>query len=452
MKLKIDGNVNFTEGSIASGIIYFAIPLLLSNFLQQLYNTADLMIVGNFAGKGPMASVGATGPVANLLIGLFLGLTTGASVIVSQFYGMGNRKKLHSCIHTSYAVAIVGGIVLSVSGYFLSSIILSNLNTPREIMDDSIRYMRIFFLGVTPLLIYNMGAGILRSTGDSRRPFNFLCISAIVNIILDVVFVVYFKLSVVGAGWATFISQVVSAILVTYNLMVSDRIFKLNPKYVKFYRDTIGKILKIGIPIGVQSSVISLSNVLIQSKINTFGANAIAGISAESRIDGFIFMALQAVSLSATTFAGQNFGAGRFDRIKKGIKTAMLLMVGTALFLSAISIIFAKILISVFNSDPEVINYGSECLYYIASTCFIFGISEVFGGFVRGAGKAIVPMAISIVSMCGLRMVWIYVALGTWNNIEIIYLSYPISWIVTCILNGLYYFFGKWNPQERFNK
>lgn len=437
-------NINLTEGSIISGIIYFAIPLLLSNFLQQLYNTADLMIVGLLAGKNPMAAVGATAPVANLLIGLFMGLTTGASVVVSQFFGSSDRKSLHSSIHTAYAIAIVGGIILSILGIVVSPILLRSLNTPEEILQSSIDYMRIFFIGVTPLLIYNMGSGILRSIGDSTRPFNFLLISSVINIILDLIFVGPLKLSVVGAGLATLIAQIIAAIMVTYNLIKSDRIFRLKLKDIKFYKDTLGLIFKIGVPTGIQTSVISLSNVLIQSKINLFGANAIAGLAAESRIDGFIFMSLQAVSLASTTFAGQNFGAKKHDRLKKGIKVSMALVVSLAISLSVISVILAPQLIGMFNSDPEVVGYGVKCIHYLAIGYFIFGISEVFGGYVRGSGAAFAPMIIAIFSMCGLRMVWLFVGLGIWNRIEIIFLSYPISWTVTCILNALYFFFGNW--------
>lgn len=452
LKLNEKRNINLTEGSIMRGIIYFAIPLLLSNFLQQLYNTADLMIVGTFAGKNPMAAVGATGPVSNLLIGLFVGLTTGASVVISQLFGSGDRRNLNDSIHTAYAIAIVGGIILSVVGYFVSPILLGMLNTPAEIMDDAVAYMRIFFIGVIPLLIYNMGASILRSVGDSKRPFNFLLVSAAINIVLDLVFVKTLKMSVVGAGWATFIAQFVAAGLVTYSLMKSDNIFRLKLKDIKFYSDSLRAIFKIGIPSGIQGSVISLSNVLIQSKINIFGSDAIAGLAAESRIDGFIFMSLQAIALAATTFAGQNFGAKKYSRIKDGLKVSIALVVGTAIVLPAISVIFAEELIGIFNKDPQVIEYGVKCLYYLALGYFIFGISEVYGGFIRASGKAMGPMVISIISMCGLRILWIYTALEAWPRIEIIYLSYPISWTVTCILMALYYYFGKWRPDIETNK
>lgn len=445
---RLEKNLSLTTGSILSGIIYFAIPILLSNFLQQLYNTADLMIVGKFAGKNPMAAVGATGQIANLLIALFLGLTTGASVVVAQLFAAEDRENLQKSIHTSYAIAIAGGVILSVIGILISPKLLEMLNTPAEIMDDAAAYMRIFFLGVTPLLIYNMGAGILRSVGDSRRPFNFLCISAIVNIVLDLVFVAGFKMSAIGAGWATFCAQVAAAVLVTYNLVKSERIFKLKIKNIKFDKVMLNTIFKIGIPTGIQSAVISFSNVLIQAKVNAFGPDAIAGLAAETKIDGFIFMSLQAIALAATTFAGQNYGAKKYERIRHGVKVSIGLVIGLAAILSVIGVIFAEELIGVFNKDPAVIKYGADCLYILSTSYWVYGVSEIFGGFIRGAGKAVPPMIISMLSMCGLRMVWIFTALEIWPNINIIYLSYPISWVVTCILTALYYFFGKWRPEE----
>ncbi len=446
-KIKKNENINLTEGSILSGIIYFAIPILLSNFLQQFYNTADLMIVGTFAGKHPMAAVGATGSISNLLISLFLGLTTGSSVIVAQMYGQSDRERLHNSVHTAYAMAIAGGIILSVVGYFVAPVILGALNTPEEILDDAVTYMRIFFMGMTPLLLYNMGAGILRSVGDSRRPFNFLVVSAIVNVALDFVFVAAFKMSVVGAALATLIAQTVSAVLVTYNLMKSERIFKLNPRDIKFYKSVMSKIFKIGIPTGIQSSVISLSNVLIQSKINLFGATTIAGFAAQERIDGFIFMSLNAVALAVTTFSGQNVGAGKIDRLREGVKQSLKLSLTVTISLTIIGLLSIEKLMYVFTSDPEVVAVGVNAFRYFAMGYFIFGMSEVFVGFVRGAGYALPPMIISIFSMCILRILWIYIALEIWFRIEIVVLSYPISWTVTFILNALYFRFGKWRTQ-----
>lgn len=447
MRKKINRNINLTEGSIPQGIIYFAIPLLLTNFLQQLYNTADLMIVGRYAGKNPMAAVGATGHISNLMIGLFMGLTTGASVVISQYYGSNSRDHLQKSVHSSYFLALISGLIITVIGYIASPFLLKLLDTPKEIMADSITYMRIFFLGTTPLLIYNMGASVLRSVGDSKRPFNFLVLSAVINIILDFIFIAGFKLSVVGAGWATFTAQTVAALFVTFNLMKSDRIFRLNLKDIKFYSEESKKIFQIGIPTGIQSSLISLSNVIIQAKINGFGSDAIAGIAAEGRIDGFIFMSLQAVALAATTFAGQNYGAGKKERIRNGLTVTLVIIVALAGILSAIAIGFAKPLIGIFNDNQQVIFYGSRMLIFISFCTWMYGIAEVLSGFIRGGGQAIGPMMISLLAICVLRILWVFGALRVWNTIDVIFLSYPISYTVNLIMTLLYYRYGSWKDR-----
>lgn len=445
---RLEKNISLTSGGVAAGIIAFAIPIIFSNFLQQLYNTADLMIVGKFAGKNPMAAVGATGNIASLLIGLFMGLTTGASVIVAQVYAAEDRENLKKSVHTSYAIAIVGGVLLSIIGYIFSPNLLEMMDTPKEIMVEATGYMRIFFLGVTPLLIYNMGAGILRAVGDSRRPFNFLCVSALVNIILDLILVGYFKKSAIGAGWATFWSQVAAAVLVTYNLVKSDRTFRLRIKKIKFHKDMLNLIFKIGIPTGIQTSVIALSNVLIQVKINGFGSEAIAGIAAESKIDGFIFVALQAIALAATTFAGQNYGAKKYDRIKEGVKVSMQMVLGLAIVLSVLGYIFANQLIAIFNPDPDVVRYGALSFRILATGYWIFGASEVLGAFIRGAGKAVPPMVISVFTMCVLRIIWVFTATNVWPSIATIFISYPLSYFATFILTYLYYKFGNWRMEK----
>ncbi|WBW50009.1 MATE family efflux transporter [Peptoniphilus equinus] len=446
MKLKYNEkrHVNLTEGSIVSGIIYFAIPLLLSNFLQQLYNTADLMIVGQFAGKDPMAAVGATAPIANLLIGLFIGLTTGASVVVSQLFGAMDRIRLKRAIHTAYAIAIAGGAIISILGITLSPWMLGLLNTPASIMDKSLEYMRIFFIGMIPLLVYNMGASILRSVGDSRRPFNFLLVAALVNIVLDLVLVAFFKMSVVGAGLATVTAQVVSAVLVTLNLSQTTAIFKLDLKEIKFYRESLSTIFKIGIPTGISTAVISFSNVVIQGMINVYGANAIAGAAAESRIDGFIFMGLDAIALGATTFAAQNYGAGKMDRFRSGLKVTLGMVAVESIVLGLIGYIFAEPLITIFNGDPEVVDIGVRFLRTLSWAYVFLGANQVIGGFIRGTGEAVMPMAISVFGMCIFRLILLYFGMKVNNSIDTIFISYPITWIVTGAGTGLYYKFGNW--------
>lgn len=440
-------NVSLTEGSIYEGIILFAIPLVLTNFLQQLYNTADLMIVGRFAGARPMAAVGATGPISTLLIGMFLGLTTGAGVIISMYFGSDDYKGLKKSVECAYFIAIISGLIIAISGAATTPFLLKILKTPDDIMKDAENYMRIFFLGALPLLIYSMGASISISTGDSRRPFNFLLIAAMVNVVLDLIFVGLLKMSVIGAGIATFCAQSVSAILVTLNLTGSDQAFRLRLKKISYQKEEANKIFAIGIPTGLQASLISFTNVLIQVKVNSFGSNVIAGVAAESRIDGFIFTTLQAVALAATTFAGQNFGAKKFDRIKEGVKVSTIITLGLAGFLSIIAIVFSRQLISAFNPNEEVVEVGARMLRILCYSIWAFGLSENLCAFIRGAGEAMAPMVISFVGLCFLRMAFIYLPLPNWDNINILFWSYPVSYAGNLLMTWIYYKYGKWRKK-----
>lgn len=437
-------NINLTEGSIIQGIILFAIPLLLTNFLQQLYNTADLMIVGRFAGKNPMAAVGATGPVSNLLIGLFLGLTTGASVIISLYYGSNDREALKRSVGCSYFLGFVSGLLITVFGYFTTPFFLRIMDTPQEILQDATTYMRVFFLGTVPILIYNMGASILRATGDSKRPFNFLCVSALVNIVLDLIFVGYLQMSVLGAGLATLASQVTSAILVTYSLLKADSSYKLRKSEIKLHKHEAKRIFEVGIPTGVQTALLSLTNVIFQAKINSFGPNAIAGVAAEGRIDGFIFMSLQAIALAATTFSGQNFGAKKFDRLREGMRVSLMIVFGISFILSLIAYFLASPLIAIFNPDPGVVAYGADFLKILSLGIWSFGLSETISGFIRGSGHAMGPMIISLLTICILRLVVVHFAMPIFNSIRVISVIYPVSYFANLVIMALYFKFGSW--------
>ena len=443
-KRRPNRNINLTEGSIVQGIIMFAIPLLLTNFLQQLYNTADLMIVGRFAGKNPMAAVGATGPVSNLLIGLFLGLTTGASVIISLYYGSNDREALKRSVGCSYFLGLISGLLITAFGYFTTPFFLRIMDTPPEILQDATTYMRVFFLGTVPILIYNMGASILRATGDSKRPFNFLCVSALVNIILDLILVGYLQMSVLGAGLATLASQVTSAILVTYSLLKTDSSYKLRKSEIKLNKHEAKRIFEVGIPTGVQTALLSLTNVIFQAKINSFGPDAIAGVAAEGRIDGFLFMALQAIALAATTFSGQNFGAKKFDRLREGMKVSLIIVFGISFVLSLIAYFLASPLIAIFNPDPDVVAYGADFLKILSLGIWSFGLSETISGFIRGSGHAMGPMIISLLTICILRLVVVYFAMPIFNSIRVISIIYPVSYFANLVIMALYFKFGSW--------
>lgn len=440
--------VSLTEGAIAKALVGFAIPLILTSILQQLYNTADLLIVGRYAGKVAMAAVGATGPITQLIIGLFVGLSTGAGVVVAQNYGRRDYLKMASAIETSFALAIGGGVILTLVAYIFTPLFLQWMSTPADIFQDAVDYMRLFFIGIVPLLIYNMGSGVLRSMGDSTRPLYYLIVGAVVNIVLDLVFIAYFHMGVMGAGIATILGQVASAILVWLNLRHGNDTFWLNYKNIGLKKDSLNAILAIGVPAGLQTVVINLSNVIIQTMINRFGSNAVAGGAAASRIDGFVFLIVASLSMAAMTFAGQNIGAGHYDRLKRGTWVSLGMVCVTTGILSVLLIVFCNPLIALFNTTPEVIEYGRISIVFLAPAYFIFGATEILGGILRGAGHAVMPMVVSILFMCIFRIIWVFLVLPQYYSIKTVYLSYPISWIMTLVVIGLYFIFGNWLPKE----
>ena len=441
-------NTNLTEGVIWQQILLFAVPLFLTNFLQQLYNAADLVIVGQFAGKHAMAAIGATGSLNNMIIGLFMGLATGCSVVVAQSYGAGDYRALFRAVHTAYMIAIIGGLILLCIGQLVAYPLLVLMGTPDSIIDLSAAYMRITFIGVLPLLLYNMGAGILRAVGNSRSPFFFLVLSITLNVILDLILVAVFKHGVFGAAYATIISQAIAAVCISFHLMSRDTAYRLQIKKIRIYFDSLKKIVAIGLPAGLQSSVISFSNVLIQSEINAFGANAIAGCAAASRLDGFIFTALDSFALASTTFSGQNLGAKLYDRVRKGAKAAVMIVIVVSTVITLGVVLFARPLLSLFNNNPEVIEYGRTFICILAPFYWILGISQVLTGFVRGAGKSILPMISALIGMCILRTVFIYTAIPLWQDIRAICWAYPFSWAITLSINFVYYLRGKWMPNH----
>lgn len=437
-------NVDLTQGVIWKSLLTFTLPLLFSALLQQLYNTADLLIVGRFAGKEDMAAIGASGAITLLVVALFMGLSTGASVLVAQYYGAKNRKELSKVVHTNFAIAIYGGAVLSVITIIMSPLFLKWIATPAEVMGPATSYLRIVFVGMVPIMLYNMGSAVLRSVGDSVRPFNFLAVSAILNIILDLILVGIFRMGAVGAGIATAVAQSVSGILVAYSLMRTTDIYRLNLKKIRFHKDSMRDIFSIGLPAGISGAMIALSNVIIQGQINVFGAQAIAGAAAANRIDGFVFTSLEAFALAITTFVGQNIGARKSKRLSVGIKTSLLMTMGFVAVVSAILVFFRDAFMGIFSTDQGVIFYGAQMILILAPFYLIFSITEVLSGAIRGSGTSIPVMVITLIGMFIIRIGWIVIAMPMFNSIDIIYWSYPISWIATFIMTVVYFFFGKW--------
>ncbi len=441
-------NVALTEGTIWKKLLIFALPLMLSNFLQQLYNTADLLIVGRFIGTEAQAAVGATGSLSNMLIGFFIGLSIGCAVVVAQMYGAEDEDGLYRMVHSSMSIALVSGVVLSVAGFFLSTPLLRLMNTPEEILADASVYLRIFFAGSIPSLLYNMGAGILRSVGDSKRPFYFLAVSSITNILLDLLFIAVFGWGVAGAAWATVISHIIAAVLVMMSLSKTDESYKLYLRDIAFHGPVGKRALKIGVPTGLQSVLISGSNVIIQTAVNGFGTLAVAGYAAAGRIDGFVWVTLNAVALAAMTFMGQNIGAGKIERAKKGLRQAIVLVVIVSGGLGAFFLIFAGPLAALFNPDPAVTFYIRQVMLYILSIYWLFGINEVIGGALRGVGRSMVPMLVTLICMSGFRVFWVYVILPLNRTFDFMLLAYPLSYILTIIVYLIYMKMVDWLPKR----
>lgn len=437
-------NVNLTEGVIWKSLLTFTLPLLLSALLQQLYNTVDLLIVGRFAGKIDMAAIGASGAITVLVVALFMGLSTGASVLVAQHYGAKDRAALSKVVHTNFAIALYGGLALTIFTVIFTPQFLAWIDTPPEVMGPAVRYLRILFVGLIPVMVYNMGSAVLRSVGDSVRPFNFLAIAAGLNIVLDLIFVGAFKMGAVGAGIATVLAQSVSGILVLLSLLKTTDIYRLRMKRIRFHKETLNHIVAIGLPAAVSGGLISLSNVIIQAQINVFGARAIAGVAAASRVDGFVFTSLEAFALAITTFVGQNIGAKKPKRLKSGITTALVMTLLFVASVSSILVIFRTPLMKIFTSEKDVIFYGTKMIVILAPFYVIFSVTEVLSGAIRGSGTAVPIMIITLIGMFIIRLGWIFTAMPMYKTIDIICWSYPISWVFTCILTLIYYFKGKW--------
>ena len=437
-----------TDGVIWKHLVLFSIPLLIGNLFQQLYNTVDSIIVGNFVGSQALAAVGASTPIINLLVGFFMGIATGAGIIISQFFGARDESRLKSSIHTSFALSIWFGIFLTVAGIIFSPYILRLMKAPADVFDESVLYLRIYFLGSLFLLLYNMGAGILRAIGDSKRPLYYLCLSSVINIILDVVFVVGFKMGVAGVALATLIAQAVSAILLMIQLIRSKESYAVHLKEMKVDTFILREIIMVGIPTGLQQVIISLSNAIVQSSINNFGSDAIAGCSAYLKLDGFMILPIMSFSMAATTFTGQNLGAKHYERIYKGMRTSLLITTIYTLFACLLMYFFGGETLRIFTQDENVLHYGRVMLDTIVPAYLSLALMQSLVGTIRGAGKTIITMILSVVSLCVIRVSWIFIILKVAPSIEGIFLGYPISWIIGFILMALYTWKGNWLPKE----
>ena len=373
-------------GSIAKSIFWFSIPLLIGNLFQQLYNTVDAYVVGNFVSKQALAAVGASSPIINMLIGFFMGLATGAGVVIAQYYGANDHKKLHQAVHSSAALTLVMAIFLTIVGLFMTNPLLHMIGIPADVFPESSTYLRIYFGGITFALIYNMGAGILRAIGDSRRPLYFLVAACLTNIVLDLLFVRVFHMGVAGAAIATDISQALSALLVCMVLIKNGEVYALHIKKIRFHLPILKRIIAIGLPTALQQSIVSLSNVVVQSYVNAFGSDVVAGYSVTIRIDGFVNLPLQSFNMAITTFVGQNIGAKQYDRVKRGSKIALWMTFAVIAVMALFLFFFGRQVISIFNSDPAVIEAGWKMLFAFTTFYIVLPIVQIYNGVLRGAG------------------------------------------------------------------
>jgi len=431
-----------TDGSLLPKILMFSFPLMLSSLLQLLFNAADIIVVGKFAGTQALAAVSSTGALVNLIVNLFIGLSVGTNVLVARQIGARKFQEIQDTIHTAISLSLIGGVILTIFGVIAAKPLLTLMSVPSDVIELSTLYLRIYFLGVTAMLVYNYGASILRAKGDTKRPLYFLTIAGVVNVVLNLILVIVFHMGVAGVGIATTVSQFISAGLILYCLVGEHSYMKLHLKELKIHKEQFIEIVKIGLPAGIQGSVFSLSNVVIQSTINGFGSVIMAGSGAAANIEGFVYVGMNAFYQSCLTFTGQNYGAGKMDRVKKTLYSCQFLVIITGLILGIGAWYFGDFLVGFYATEPEVIQAGVIRLGYVSKLYFLCGIMDVMVGSLRGLGYSIFPMIMSLLGACVLRLVWIAFVFPLNPIPENVYISYPITWIVTACAHMITYLYG----------
>ena len=427
--------MDMCNGPIFSKLVIFAIPVMLSGFLQLLFNAADVIVVGRFAGENALAAVGSTSSLVNLLVNLFMGLSVGTNVLVARFAGAGARDDVKKTVHTAILTAVYSGLILVLIGLFFTKPLLILMGSPQEVLPLSAIYLKIFFVGMPAMMVYNFGSAILRAVGDTRRPMLYLTVAGILNVCLNLFFVIICHLSVVGVALATTLSQVLSASLVIWALMKEEGICHLELKELHIYKEKFLQLVRIGLPAGMQGMIFSISNVLIQSSINSFGAVAMAGNTAAASVEGFVYVSMNSMHQTAISFVSQNYGAQNFKRIRKivcyciGMVTVIGLVMGNGAYL------ISGRLLSFYSNKSEVIAYGVVRLLYIATPYFICGIMDTLVGVIRGLGYSLMPTIVSLIGACGFRVLWIYTIFPIHRTLPCLYVSYPISWIMTAMVH-----------------
>ena len=444
---KVNG---ITEGRISSQLLLFFFPILFGTFFQQLYNTVDAIVVGQYLGTEALAAVGGgTGTAINLLIGFFTGLSSGATVIISQYYGAKDYKDTSKAIHTAIMIALIGGVLILAIGILFTRPILELIGTPDDVIDLAESYMRIYFLGSIFNTVYNMGAGIFRALGDSKKPLYFLIVSCLVNIVLDILLVGFTDLGVAGAAWATIFSQAASAVLVLIYLRKLDEDIKLKLRELKIDPMILKGTMRIGLPAGIQSVLYTISNLIIQANVNSFGTATAAAWAAYGKLDAVFWMAINAFGIAATTFVGQNYGARLYDRVRSGVKISLWMGGVMTILISGLFLLLQDKGLMLFTTDQEVLSIGVEILLILVPTWITYMPIEILSGVMRGCGKTLIPTIITVVGICVLRALWLEIVPAMNHTLLSVFFCYPLSWVITSAAIIIYYFFGDVLPKRK---
>lgn len=440
--------INMCEGPLFGKILIFTVPLIFSGILQLLFNAADTIVVGRYAGKEALAAVGSTSSLINLLVNLFMGLSVGANILISRYYGAKKEEDIRDTVHTSITVAGIAGMVLAVLGNIFAKPLLLWMGSPEDVVDLAALYMRIYFAGMPVILIYNYGSAILRAIGDTKRPLYYLSAAGVINVILNLIFVIGLDMSVAGVALATVISQIVSAGLLLRCMYYMEGSCHLEPKKLKIHKEKAWLLLRHGLPAGLQSSVFSFSNVLIQSSINSFGSVAMAGSSAAANLEGFVYVSMNSFQQTALCFTSQNLGGGKPERIRRVLFNCMGLVMVVGILMGGGFYLGGNQLLRIYSSDPEIIAYGMVRLKWITRLYFLCGLMDVMVGMLRGLGYAVMPMIVSVIGACGFRIVWIASIFARQHSLDVLYASYPVSWIITGAAHILCYIV-LWNYKKK---
>ncbi len=430
-------SIDMCNGKLLPKILMFSLPLMCSGVLQLLFNAADIVVVGRFGSEHSLAAVGSNTSLINLLTNLFVGLSIGSNVLAARFYGAKSEKELHDTVHTAVALSLVSGVILTIFGLLFAKQILLWMQTPEEVLSLAVLYLRIYFLGMTAVMVYNFCSSILRAVGDTKRPLYFLLFSGVINVILNLLFVIGLHLDVAGVAMATVISQCISAGLILRCLLHEQEAYRLCIREIRFHKKKVKQILQIGLPAGVQGTIFSLSNVVIQSSINSFGAVVMAGNTAAANIEGFVYVAMNSFHQAAVSFVSQNFGAGKYKRIGKIACCSLLCVLVTGMVLGSAAVLFGRPLLGIFSPRELVIEHGMVRMRMICGAYALCGLMDVMVGVLRGLGYSVMPMIVSLLGACGLRLLWIFTVfqIPSWHTTKVLYLSYPVSWGITFLVH-----------------